>query len=116
MNQTLPSLTKLSKIPSLSSLRLRLLIIKEKLWCNKYQYFQFFEIRLKINIEGCKNNLNKSCTAFYENYGGDGRNHTARAVYECFFDPNNGVKLYRRNSLDIISWLYFDSDLTNYES
>jgi len=50
----------------------------------------FNKTKLKINIEGCKNNLNKSCTAFYENYGGDGRNHTARAVYECFFDPNNG--------------------------
>ena len=29
--------------------------------------------------------------SFYANYGGDGRNYTARAVYECFFDPNNGV-------------------------
>ena len=51
----------------------------------------FIFFRLKINIEGCKNNLNMSCMAFYANYGGDGRNYTARAVYECFFDPNNGV-------------------------
>ena len=31
------------------------------------------------------------CMRFYAKYGGDGRNHTARSVYECFFDPNNGV-------------------------
>ena len=31
------------------------------------------------------------CMRFYAQYGGDGRNHTARSVYECFFDPNNGV-------------------------
>ena len=63
----------------------------------------FICFRLKINIEGCKNNLNMSCMAFYANYGGDGRNYTARAVYECFFDPNNGVitiKYYLLNSLN----------------
>ena len=50
-----------------------------------------------------------SCMKFYANYGGDGRNYTARAVYECFFDPNNGVNkyfvryenLYEANELNI---------------
>lgn len=42
---------------------------------------------MKINIEGCVNTLAKECMAFHHNYGKDGRNYTARAVYPCFYDP-----------------------------
>ncbi len=45
--------------------------------------------RMKINIEGCVNTLSMECMAFYHKYGGDGRNYTARAVYECHYDPFN---------------------------
>ena len=47
------------------------------------------ETRLKINIEGCVNTLSEECKAFYEDYGKDGRNYTARAVYPCYYDPEN---------------------------
>ncbi|TRY79645.1 hypothetical protein TCAL_12607 [Tigriopus californicus] len=43
--------------------------------------------KMKINIEGCVNTLAKECMAFHHNYGKDGRNYTARAVYPCFYDP-----------------------------
>ena len=43
--------------------------------------------RLKINIEGCVNTLSMECMNFYNIFGKDGRNHTARAVYECYYDP-----------------------------
>ncbi len=42
--------------------------------------------RLRINIEGCVNNLNMDCMKFYHRYARDGRNYTARAVYPCYFD------------------------------
>jgi len=45
--------------------------------------------KLKINIEGCVNTLSEECKDFYEKYGRDGRNYTARAIYECWYDPNN---------------------------
>ena len=44
---------------------------------------------MKINIEGCVNTLSMECMAFYYEYGKDGRNYTARAVYPCYFDPGN---------------------------
>jgi hypothetical protein len=44
---------------------------------------------MKINIGGCVNTLAMECMAFYRNYGGDGRNYTARAVYQCYYDPFN---------------------------
>ncbi len=44
---------------------------------------------MKINMEGCVNTLAMECMAFYHNFGGDGRNYTARSVYQCFYDPNN---------------------------
>ena len=43
--------------------------------------------RLKINIEGCVNNLDMECMRFYHKYGKDGRNYTARAVFPCYYDP-----------------------------
>ena len=46
---------------------------------------------MKINIEGCVNTLSKECEAFYYNYGKDGRNYTARAVYPCFYDPDDST-------------------------
>lgn len=42
---------------------------------------------MKINIEGCVNTLSMECMNFYADYGKDGRNYTARAVYPCFYDP-----------------------------
>uniref|UniRef100_A0A0K2TXH1 Uncharacterized protein n=1 Tax=Lepeophtheirus salmonis TaxID=72036 RepID=A0A0K2TXH1_LEPSM len=45
--------------------------------------------KLKINIEGCVNTLSEECNSFYDNYGKDGRNYTSRAVYPCFYDPEN---------------------------
>ena len=42
---------------------------------------------MKINIEGCVNTLSMECMNFYNVYGKDGRNYTARAVYECYYDP-----------------------------
>ena len=45
--------------------------------------------KLKINIEGCVNTLSEECTAFYNVYGRDGRNYTARAIYQCYYDPEN---------------------------
>lgn len=47
------------------------------------------ETKLKINIEGCVNTLSEECKQFYDVYGRDGRNYTARAVYPCYFDPEN---------------------------
>ena len=45
--------------------------------------------RLKINIEGCVNNLDMECMRFYHKYGKDGRNYTARAVFPCYYDPTD---------------------------
>ncbi len=45
--------------------------------------------RLKINIEGCVNTLSEECKAFYKDYGRDGRNYTARAIYPCYYDPED---------------------------
>ena len=42
---------------------------------------------LNINHEGCVNTLSMECMNFYNVYGKDGRNYTARAVYECYYDP-----------------------------
>ncbi len=47
----------------------------------------FNQTKLKINIEGCVNTLAEECKAFYKDYGRDGRNYTARAVYPCYYDP-----------------------------
>jgi len=47
----------------------------------------FNATKLKINIEGCVNTLAEECTDFYDTYGRDGRNYTARAIYECWYDP-----------------------------
>ena len=33
------------------------------------------------------NTLSMECMNFYNLYGRDGRNYTARAVYECYYDP-----------------------------
>ena len=52
---------------------------------HKKSYFT----RLRINIEGCVNTLSMECMAFYHEYGKDGRNYTARAVYPCYYDPHN---------------------------
>lgn len=49
----------------------------------------FNATKLKINIEGCVNTLKEECRDFYDTYGRDGRNYTARAIYPCYFDPEN---------------------------
>jgi len=48
----------------------------------------FNRTKLKINIEGCVNTLSEECKAFYEKYGRDGQNYTARAIYPCYYDPD----------------------------
>ena len=45
--------------------------------------------QLRVNIQGCVNTLSEECTAFYQDYGKDGRNYTARAIYKCYYDPEN---------------------------
>ena len=45
--------------------------------------------RMKINIAGCVNTLSAECMDFYHKYSGDGRNYTARKVYECYYDPKD---------------------------
>jgi len=49
----------------------------------------FNQTKLQINIQGCVNSLSEECTDFYKTYGRDGRNYTARAIYECYYDPEN---------------------------
>jgi hypothetical protein len=48
-----------------------------------------YSTKLKFNIEGCSNTLEEECKAFYHNYGRDGRNYTARAIFPCWYDPGN---------------------------
>ena len=48
-------------------------------------------IRLQVNLEGCVNTLSDYCKGFFTKYGRDGRNYTARAIYDCFYDPNEKV-------------------------
>ena len=45
--------------------------------------------KLKFNMEGCSNWLSEECTKFYDFYGRDGRNQTARAIFPCFYDPHD---------------------------
>ena len=45
--------------------------------------------KLKFNMEGCSNWLSEECTTFYDFYGRDGRNYTARAIFPCFYDPHD---------------------------
>lgn len=49
----------------------------------------FNQTKLKFNIEGCSNTLSEECKAFYNEYGRDGRNYTARAIYPCYYDPED---------------------------
>ena len=51
--------------------------------------FPFF--RLQVNIDGCVNTLSDYCKTFFKEYGRDGRNYTARAIYDCYFDPTEQV-------------------------
>lgn len=43
--------------------------------------------KLQVNIDGCVNTLSGACEEFFQKYGRDGRNYTARAIYDCFYDP-----------------------------
>merc|ERR1712051_772877 len=38
---------------------------------------------------GCVNTLSEECKAFYDKYGRDGMNYTARAIYPCYYDPDD---------------------------
>ena len=38
-------------------------------------------------ISGCSNELKERCKEFYKKYGRDGRNYTARAIYPCYYNP-----------------------------
>ena len=49
-------------------------------------------LRLQVNIDGCVNTLSGYCEGFFKDYGKDGRNYTARAIYDCFFDPTDEVE------------------------
>ncbi len=48
--------------------------------------------KLKINLDGCVNTLSFECADFYRLYGRDGRNATARSVFSCYYDAENGLE------------------------
>ena len=36
--------------------------------------------------------MSGACEEFFQKYGRDGRNYTARAIYDCFYDPTEEVR------------------------
>eukprot|EP00090_Calanus_glacialis_P012976 TRINITY_DN21608_c0_g1_i5.p1 TRINITY_DN21608_c0_g1~~TRINITY_DN21608_c0_g1_i5.p1 ORF type:complete len:555 (+),score=111.67 TRINITY_DN21608_c0_g1_i5:209-1873(+) len=47
------------------------------------------ETRILKNQEGCVNTLSMECMDFYHRYGRDGANYTARAVFDCYYNPKD---------------------------
>jgi len=47
----------------------------------------FNNTRILKNQEGCVNTLSMECMDFYHRYGRDGSNYTARAVFDCYYNP-----------------------------
>jgi len=56
---------------------------------NEQEITIYNNTKLKINIEGCSNELKERCKEFYKKYGRDGRNYTARAIYPCYYNPED---------------------------
>jgi len=49
----------------------------------------FNDTRILKNQEGCVNTLSMECMDFYHRYGRDGSNYTARAVFDCYYNPDD---------------------------
>lgn len=60
----------------------------------------FNRSRLMINTEGCVNTLSEECTTFYDDFGRDGRNHTSRARFPCYYAPDNPEYVVSRFDVD----------------
>ena len=48
------------------------------------------QTRILKNAEGCVNTLSMECMDFYHRYGRDGSNYTSRAVFDCYYNPDDG--------------------------
>ena len=66
----------------------------------------FNRSRLMINMEGCVNTLSEECTKFYDDFGRDGRNHTSRARFPCYYAPDNSEFVVSRFDADKTKWLF----------
>ena len=42
-----------------------------------------------MNTESCVNTLRYECTTFFVEHRRDGRNHSSRDTYQCYFNPNS---------------------------
>lgn len=60
-----------------------------------------------INFEGCVNTLKEECSQFYETHGNDGRNHTSRSRYPCYYSPYDPEYVVARFNLNHTRWLFF---------
>jgi len=49
--------------------------------------------RILKNEEACVNTLSMECMDFYHRYGRDGANYTARAVFDCYYNPDNDMNV-----------------------
>jgi len=49
--------------------------------------------RILKNQEGCVNTLSMECMDFYHRYGRDGANYTARAVFDCYYNPDDDLNV-----------------------
>merc|ERR1719347_955034 len=47
------------------------------------------DVKILKNQEGCVNTLSMECMDFYYRYGRDGSNYTARAVFDCYYNPKD---------------------------
>ena len=45
------------------------------------------------NAEGCVNTLSMECMDFYHRYGRDGSNYTSRAVFDCYYNPEDDLNV-----------------------
>jgi len=45
--------------------------------------------KIKKNQQGCVNTLSMECLRFFSMFARDGANYTARAVYDCYFNPED---------------------------
>ncbi|KAJ9600905.1 hypothetical protein L9F63_000948, partial [Diploptera punctata] len=55
--------------------------------------------QLYINLDGCVNTLRMECRQFFNTHGRDGRNHTGRSTFPCFYDKNNNASVVARFDL-----------------
>ena len=57
---------------------------------------------MKVNHGGCVNTLKEECTQWIGYHAKDGRNHTAKARYPCYFMANNTEFVVTRHDVEII--------------